>query len=87
LLADKRVRKSKSEIADALQGNYQDELMYELKQCYEIYKTFQKYIQDCDEKIETTLKDLTKHVELERVTTKKQLKGKNQQRFDLPAYS
>lgn len=74
LLADKRVRKSKSEIADALQGNYDDELMYELKQCYEIYKNFQKHIQDCDDKIEAILKDLTRRVEMERPTTKKQLK-------------
>lgn len=88
LLADARVRKSKQEISDALQGNYNDELMFELKQCYFLYKTIQQAIAECDNKMEGVLLEITKTVANNtRATNKKQLKGKNQQRFDLPNYS
>jgi len=33
--ADKRVKRSKVEIADALQGETNSEYMYELRDCYE----------------------------------------------------
>jgi len=88
LLADARVRKSKEEISDALQGNYNDELMFELKQCYFLYKTLQQAIAECDNKMEGVLLEITKAVtKSAQATNKKQLKGKNQQRFDLPNYS
>ena len=36
--ADKRVKRSKVEIAHALQGETNSEYMYELGNCYELYK-------------------------------------------------
>lgn len=36
-LADRRVKKSKKEITDALQGQWSEEYLYELKDCLEIY--------------------------------------------------
>jgi transposase len=88
LLADARVRKSKKDISDALQGNYNDELMFELKQCYFLYKTIQQAIAECDIKMEAVLMELTKTAAKNiHITNKKQLKGKNQQRFDLANYS
>lgn len=89
LLANNRVRKSKNEIADALQGEWSDELLFELESCYKLYQTFQNSIAECDSKIEKLLESVTQEIYLEKnkKLTKKQLKGKNQQRFDLPSYS
>lgn len=88
LLADAKGRKSKQDISDALQGNYNDELMFELKQCYFLYKTIQQAIAECDIKMEAVLLEITKTTTTTISTTnKKQLKGKNQQRFNLPDYS
>lgn len=88
-LTHSRVRKSKTEIADALQGQWNDELLYELKSCYQLYKTLQKSISNCDEEIARILNEATAQVTIEPFTTlkKKQLKGKNQHRFDLSSYS
>ena len=88
-LADSRVRKSKKDIADALQGQWSEELLYELKSSYELYKITQMSISDCDVEIEKILNKATIEtiVEPNIMLKKKQLKGKNQQRFDLPSYS
>jgi len=89
LLAHSRVRKSKNDIADAMQGQWSDELLYELKSSYDLYKVTQKSISDCDVEIEKILNKATSQtiIETDIKLKKKQLKGKNQQRFDLPAYS
>lgn len=88
-LAHPRVRKSRSDIADALQGQWSEELLYELKSSYELYKITQKSISDCDLEIEKILDKATNNniLDSEVKLTKKQLKGKNQQRFNLPEYS
>ena len=88
-LAHNRVRKSKDEIADALNGQWSDELLFELNDSYELYKTIQTSIAKCDKEIEKLLRVFTEEIEECAQTTfkKKQLKGKNQQRFDLPTYS
>jgi transposase len=88
-LADSRVRKSKTEIADALQGQWNDELLYELKSCYQLYKTLQKSIADCDLEIEKILEKATAKVIINPSVKlkKKQRKGKNQPRFNLSEYS
>ncbi len=86
LLTDPRVRKSKDEIADALQGNWSEELLYELNDCFELYTILQTKIQECDQKIETLLIGFTNdsaHNPEQTILTKKQVKGKNQPRFKL----
>lgn len=85
-LTDPRVRKSKQEIADALQGQWSDELLYELEDCYDIYKTFQLKMQKCDQKIEALLKSFLPNPYNDKQQidlAKKQLKGRNQPKFDL----
>ena len=47
-LADPRIRRSQKEIAQALVGHWQDELLYELQDCYEIYQLLQHKIKGCD---------------------------------------
>lgn len=89
-LAHSRVRKSKDEIADALQGQWSDELLYELSDCYQLYQTIQNSVAKCDIEVESILKTATLKVHNTISNTelkKKQLKGKNQQRFNLPDYS
>ncbi len=88
-LAHPRVRKSKKDIADALQGQWSEEILFELKSSYGLYKVMQNNIADCDIKIEDILNNATKGVVVEQNNklTKKQTKGKNQQRFNLSSYS
>lgn len=89
-LADPRVKKSKEEIASALQGEWSDELLFELEDCYDIYKMLQRKIHACDKKIELLLLDFTKdsgfHKDKNELT-KKQTKGKNQPKMDLANFS
>lgn len=85
-LADSRVRKTKAEIADALQGQWSDELLFELEDCYDLYKTLQSKIQNCDKKLEALLIKFTQdsHHNIKDVSLeKKQMKGKNQPKFKL----
>jgi transposase len=88
--ANSRVRKSKDQIADALQGQWSKEFLYELEDCYDLYKTLQRKIQDCDKKIEALMIEFTQdniHNQENECLTKKQVKGKNQPRFNLPELS
>lgn len=49
---------SKDEFIKALEGNYRDEYLFELKQCYETYLHIQKHIDQCDNKIGSLLDHL-----------------------------
>lgn len=89
-LADGRVRKSQREIADALQGQYNNELLFELKDNYELWQLLQERIVKCDVEIENLLNDFQakqKHssasANQQVILSKKQLKGKNQPKFNL----
>ena len=90
-LADRRGRKSQKEIADALQGQWEkEELLYELEDCYEIFKFLQNRIHQADKKMEELLMEFNarsayKKPEVE--LTKKQIKGKNQPRFNISLLS
>ena len=53
---DKRVKKSKEEIADALQGKVNVELMHELSDCFDIYNFLQEKIKANRLKINAILK-------------------------------
>jgi transposase len=86
--ADKRVKRSKVEIADALQGETNSEYMYELRDCYELYKILQERIQNVDNEIEKILQVYTEDIHLDdEVLIKKQLKGKNQPKMDIQRLS
>lgn len=54
-LADVRVKKSKEEIADALKGEWKEDLMFLLKECWELYKIYQIRITMVDKQIEVLL--------------------------------
>ena len=55
-LANSRVKASKAEIASALTGNWQEQHLFELGQCWEIYHFYQNQIRQCDDQIDSILK-------------------------------
>jgi hypothetical protein len=52
------VKASQQEIAEALTGDWREEYIFELRQCYEIYEYYHQKIEECDKEIE-------KHILLE----------------------
>lgn len=89
-LTDPRVKKSRGEVADALQGQWSDELLYELDDCYQIYGLLQNKIKACEEKLKDLLSKFTEDVHFDpkqNPLTRKQTKGKNQPRINLPELS
>jgi transposase len=89
-LADERVKKSKEEIALSLQGHWQEEYLYELKDCYDLYKIYQQKLDDCDAEIEKLLQQqitviANKEKQLPKLNRKKH--RKNQIKFDLSRLS
>ena len=51
-----RCKKSKEELAKALEGNYRDEHLLAIKQALESYDLFNKQVNECDQAIEEILK-------------------------------
>jgi transposase len=89
-LADGRVRKSKAEIVGALNGQWQLGLLFELKDCYDLYFNYQRRMEECDCQIEALLqqlppKDNKYECPHEKLTKKKVYK--NQQKVDMPNLS
>jgi hypothetical protein len=50
-----RVKKSKEEIAAALHGQWRTDILFELKCCLSLYKTYEAAILECDRQIESAL--------------------------------
>lgn len=89
-LTDARVKKSKAEIAGALNGHWRPGLLFELKDCFELYHDYQRRIAECDQHIEGLLKQLPPKNEpssqdQEKITKKKAIK--NQQKIDVSSLS
>jgi transposase len=61
---DKRVKRSKEEIADALQGKINPELLHELSDCFDIYLFLQEKIKSNREKINAILQEQAKEIVL-----------------------
>ncbi len=89
-LCNKRVKKSRQEIADALQGQMNHSLIYELRDCYDMYEFIQQKIQKIDKEIDNILKKHRQEVYVsdEEIKTcvKKQTKGKNQPKIEVQKY-
>jgi transposase len=87
-LADYRIKKNKQELARSLQGNWQEELLYELKDCYELYQILQEKVTQCDKMIESLLKQASTNKALQdKEKLKKKKVNKNSPRFDLSTLS
>lgn len=88
-LADPRIKKSREELAQALEGHWDEALMYELRDCYDLYMMLQSKIGGVEKQLEKLLENFTEDVFVDNKTevTRKQTKGKNQPKFDLPTLS
>lgn len=54
-LVDIRIKKTKEEIADSLEGTWRSEFLFELKTCLDLYRYFNKSPEECDDVIERLL--------------------------------
>jgi transposase len=54
-LAQKSVKASTAEIEKALSGDWREEYIFELRQCYELYQYYHQKIDECDEEIKRIL--------------------------------
>lgn len=75
-LANYRVKKTKEEIAEALTGDWRDEYVFELKQCYEIYCFLHAQVAECDKKIENLLNERIEEKEREYGEQRREYHGK-----------
>lgn len=87
-LADGRIRKSKAEIAKALQGSWNEGLMYELKTCFDLYQDYKGKLDDCDKR---TVDLLNRFIQAESDTIKSiepssKKAVRNQHKFNVSAY-
>src|SRR5438876_5240936 len=85
---DKRVKASEEEIARSLEGNWQEDLLFMLKQEQDGYEFCQKQMSECDERLQQYLRqkeDRSKGAELPEEHRKERLRKKktNKPRFDL----
>jgi len=92
LLADGRVRKSKQEIAKALEGHWREEFLFELRDCYELYQIYESRIAGCDLRMESLLSEFTKYLSTqqgqnEAIRSKRKRGFKNQPKFDISSLS
>jgi len=98
-LRDRRVQATEEEIARSLEGNWREDMLFDLKQAVAAYDFIQTQIAECDRRLQTLLRNLPARavteipVEGQNATAtkknksrkKKQNKQKNTPRFDLEA--
>jgi transposase len=88
-LRDEHCQKSETEIAKALEGHYQPEHLFALKQAVELYDFYEHQMADCDAELERMYKSLDSapHPPANGAPTQRKPKSrrKNQAHFDLTA--
>ena len=97
-LRDPRIQATPAEILRSLEGNWREDMLFELQQAVDAYDFVQKQIQECDQRLQTLLGNLPARavtevpVEDQNATApnkksrkKKPKKQKNAPRFDLEA--
>ena len=89
-LADGRCKRSKEEIALSLEGTWDADHMFELKQSYELYLFYQGKVSECDREIETMLKGFVADIDTDMaklIRCKKTICKKNDVGFDVESYA
>lgn len=82
-LADPRIKATKEEIIKSLAGIWRNEHLFELKQAYDLYKTFIAKIKECDNQIEDVLNKITQNTQnVNTGKTKRKKSGRNRFNFD-----
>lgn len=85
-LRDPRVKASAEQIVKSLEGNWRTELLFVLKQEFEMYQTLQRKIQECDQELQQHLQTIPTQAdpgELEEVRRNKRPRGNVPEMFDL----
>jgi len=83
-LADPRIKATQEEIIKSLTGIWRNEHLFELRQSYELYKTFMTKIKECDKLIEEVLNHInTNTIKSSNGSSKRKKSGKN--KFDFNA--
>ena len=86
-LAHNRVKKSKQEIADSLQGDWKEEQLYILQDEWTMYKNCQQRMTICDQKIEALLKTMIhKTAPLHKAIPTKPVKEKKHHSKNAPGF-
>jgi len=89
-LADPRVKADKATIEKALTGFWRDDHLFELKQSWEMYQSYQAQIKACDEQIDTLLQQKVRETgtaALEYKAQKKKYRQKNSPTFKVETYA
>lgn len=88
-LASGRCKHSKEDIALSLEGTWDEDHLFELKQSYELYQYLQKQVEECDKKIESMLMSYAAIVNTEMdgfKKSKKRIGKKNKVDFNVEKY-
>ena len=92
-LVDGRIKANRDDILKSLEGNWRIEHLFTLQQSYEVYKTFQEHIAECDAQIETQLEQYEAKTNEGLITDKsacnkptKKRKSKGSPAFDVRSY-
>ncbi len=88
-LADGRCKRSKAEIALSLEGTWDADHLFELKQSNELYEFYQKKVSECDIEIEKLLQQFVATIDTDKaglVRSKKTICKKNAVGFDVESY-
>ncbi len=79
-----KVKASKEDILKALEGNWREESLFELKQSYELYQIFKAKIKECDLQIEQALRKFESNNS--GSFKRKKVYSKNKLNFNASAY-
>lgn len=84
-LAHFRVRASRQEMIDALTGTWREELIFQLKQCYELYEHFTRQVEECDMFIESLVEReiISQNLDGYKGEVRKMNTQKNDPKFDV----
>lgn len=88
-LADGRCKRSREDIALSLEGTWDEDHLFELKQAYDLYKYLQTQVSECDHKIEEMLMSYAATVDADMdgfVKCNKAICKKNAVAFDIEQY-
>lgn len=86
---DPRIKASRSELIQSLEGNWRKEHLFTLEHCYELYRYLQQKISVCDQEIESVLQQmaaLQQQGEIETISADTKKKTKNQPTFNVKGY-
>jgi transposase len=88
-LRDRRIQATEEEVSRSLEGNWREDMLFELRQAVATYDFIQKQMTECDQRLQTLLAELpAREVEPAGVPARKKRSGgkkKNLPRFDLHA--